>query len=124
MSEVPKLRRRDAAPSQLNKSDRAIFGWCMYDWANSAYMTTVVGGLLPAYFAGVIVGSDGVTLNGIRTSAISLWGYTTSLSSFLAFLMAPILGSIADFSGAKKKFLLSFAYGGALFSLLLWFCGP
>src|SRR4029079_16844213 len=105
MSEVRKLRRnRDAAPSELNKNNRAIFGWCMYDWANSAYMTTVVGGILPAYFAGVIVGANGVTLGGIHTSAISLWGYTTSLSSFLAFLMAPVLGSIADFSAAKKKF--------------------
>src|SRR6187549_1766080 len=110
MSEVRKLRRnRDAARPELSLQSRSLFGWCMYDWANSAYITTVVGGILPTYFASVIVGSEGVTVAGVRISAISLWGYTTSLSSLLAFLMAPILGSMADFSGAKKRFLLSFA---------------
>ena len=124
MSEVRKLRRnRDAARIELDPKSRTIFGWCMYDWANSAYVTTVVAGILPAYFAGVVVGSDGVSFAGFRTSAIALWGFTTSLAAFLSFLMAPILGAIADFSATKKRFLLSFAYGGALFTLLLWFCG-
>ena len=57
MSEVRKLRRnRDASPAELNGKSQTIFGWCMYDWANSAYVTTVVAGILPAYFAGVVVG--------------------------------------------------------------------
>ena len=38
---------------------RTIFGWAMYDWANSAYSTTTVGALMPAYFAAVVVGEDG-----------------------------------------------------------------
>src|SRR5215210_7971126 len=122
MPEVRKLRRdRDASPAELNRS-RTIFGWCMYDWANSAYATTVVAGILPAYFAAVVVGADGAFFGGSRVAAITLWGFTTSLSSFMAFLLAPVLGAIADFSGAKKRFLLSFAYGGVLFTLLLWFC--
>src|SRR5262245_7801482 len=124
MSEVRKLRRdRDASAPELKEKARSIFGWCMYDWANSAYVTTVVAGILPAYFAGVVVGPEGASVAGIHTSAITLWGFTTSLSSFIAFLIAPVLGAIADFSGAKKRFLLAFAYGGALFTLLLWFCG-
>ena len=39
-----------------------LFGWCMYDWANSAYVTTVVAGVLPIYFASAIVGKGGVQI--------------------------------------------------------------
>ena len=41
---------------------KQIFGWAMYDWANSAYMTTVAAAVLPIYFANVIVGEKGVEL--------------------------------------------------------------
>ena len=39
-----------------NSNQKRIFGWCMYDWANSAYVTTVAVGVLPVYFAQVVVG--------------------------------------------------------------------
>ena len=104
------------------KNDRkTIFGWCMYDWANSAYVTTVAVALLPAYFARVVVGPEGVVIGGTTYSATSLWGFTVSGATFIAFVFAPVLGSIADFSCAKKRFLLSFAYSGSLFTLLLVF---
>ena len=92
----------------------------MYDWANSAYITTAVG-LLPIYFAKGIVGDRGVTVFGFNIAPDSLWGFLVGLSSFLAFLSAPVLGAIADFSAAKKKFLLTFAYTGSLFTILLYF---
>src|SRR5688500_2830270 len=123
MPETRKLRRaRHASHQEVTQQSRTIFGWCMYDWANSAYVTTVVAGVLPAYFAGVVVGSDGINFGGFQTSAIAVWGLTTSLAAFISFIMAPVLGAIADFSATKKRFLLSFAYGGALCTLLLWFC--
>jgi MFS transporter, UMF1 family len=99
---------------------RTIFGWCMYDWANSAYITTAVG-LLPVYFARGVVGEGGITIGHTRVAPDALWGFIVGLSSFLAFLSAPILGAMADFSAAKKKFLLTFAYTGSLFTLLLFF---
>ena len=123
MPEIRKLRRtRHASNPEIVPQSRTIFGWCMYDWANSAYVTTVVAGILPAYFAGVVVGPDGINFGSFQTSAIAVWGFTTSLAAFLAFIMAPVLGAIADFSATKKRFLLSFAYGGALCTLLLYFC--
>src|SRR5438093_5870234 len=100
-----------------------IFGWCMYDWANSAYATTVYVGVLPAYFASVVVSAEGLRIGGIETSASAVWAFAVALSSFIAFLSAPVLGAISDFSAAKKRFLLAFAYEGSLFTMLLYFCG-
>lgn len=105
------------------KNDRrTIFGWCMYDWANSAFATTVLAALLPAYFAGEIVGPEGVAIGGTNFSATTLWGFVVAFAAFLIFIIAPVLGAISDFSATKKKFLLSFAYGGSLFTTLLFFC--
>ncbi|MFQ5794968.1 MAG: MFS transporter [Candidatus Bipolaricaulia bacterium] len=87
----------------------------------SAYVITVIGALLPAYLATVIVGEEGIQIGKVTLSATSLWGYMAGASAFFVFLFAPILGAIADFSAAKKKFLISFAYMGSLFTLLLYF---
>lgn len=99
---------------------RTIFGWCMYDWANSAYITTAVG-LLPIFFASSVVPKEGAVLFGHAYRADTLWGFTVGLAGVISFLFAPILGAIADFSASKKKFLLAFAYTGSLFCMLLYF---
>ena len=106
----------------VKNDKKTIFGWCMYDWANSAYITTVVTAILPSYFASVIVGKEGLQIGNTVVSATSLWGYMVSFSAFFVFLFAPVLGAISDFSSAKKKFLMSFAYTGSLFAILLYFC--
>jgi UMF1 family MFS transporter len=103
---------------------KTIFGWCMYDWANSAYVTTVAVGLLPYYFARVVVGESGVNLGGTVYSATTLWGLTVSAAAVIAFVSAPVLGAVADFSSAKKRFLLFFAYSGAIATALLYFSKP
>ena len=94
----------------------------MYDWANSAFATTILAALLPDYFAGEVVGPDGVMIGDTIYSATTLWGFIIALAAFLIFLTAPILGAISDFSASKKRFLLTFAYGGSLFTILLFFC--
>ena len=105
-----------------NASDSPqIFGWCMYDWANSAYTTTVVAAVLPIYFATVIVGEGGVQIGGTVVSAAALWGYLISASAMFVFLFAPVLGAISDFSASKKKFLIVFAYTGSICATLLYF---
>ena len=105
------------------KNDRkTIFGWCMYDWANSAYITTAAVALLPNYFARAIVGEGGINLFGMNVSATTLWGYMLGTAAFLVFLFAPVLGAIADFSSGKKRFLMGFAYTGSLFATMLYFC--
>jgi MFS transporter, UMF1 family len=110
-----------SVPRKDGKDDpRTVFGWCMYDWANSAYITTAVG-LLPIFFASTIVPKGGAVIFGQTYRADTLWGFTVGLAGVISFFFAPVLGAIADFSAAKKKFLLGFAYTGSLFCMLLYF---
>ena len=122
--EICQNRGKSTARKKIGmKNDKkTIFGWCMYDWANSAYGTTVVAALLPNYFALGIVGEAGVSIAGQTFSATALWGYMLGASALVVFYCAPVLGAIADFSAAKKKFLIGFAYTGSLFATLLYFC--
>ncbi len=102
---------------------KQIFGWAMYDWANSAYVTTVTVAVLPIFFSGAVVPKEGFAIGGTLYSADALWAFLISLSTFLIFITAPVLGAIADFSAAKKQFLMAFCYSGSLFAMLLFFCG-
>jgi len=111
-----------AEDGTLKDDPRTIFGWCMYDWANSAYVTTVAVGLLPRYFADVVVPPQGVRIGGAICAADTLWAVVVGAATLIAFLSSPVLGAIADFSAAKKRFLLTFAYAGSLFTLLLYSC--
>ncbi|NIX15725.1 MAG: MFS transporter [Candidatus Dadabacteria bacterium] len=97
-----------------NEYRKKIISWCMYDWANSAFATTVMAAILPVYYSKVA----GVTLEG--NTATVYWGYTTAIALLITALIAPIMGAIADFSGAKKKFLMIFASIGILFTTLLY----
>lgn len=109
-----------------NSNERDIFAWCMYDWANSAFATTVIAALLPIYFASVIVPSDGwiFRFSGIEisTNAATLWGFLSGTAALFVFITAPVLGAIADISETKKKFLMVFCFGGSSFTALLYFC--
>jgi UMF1 family MFS transporter len=80
----------------------------MYDWANSAFATTVMAGFFPIFFKQYW--SYGVDVN-MSTAQL---GFGNSLASLSVALMAPFLGAIADKGSAKKKFLLFFAYLGVL----------
>ena len=106
----------------MKNDKKTIFGWCMYDWANSAYITTAAVALLPNYFAQAVVGEAGVDIFGMNMSATALWGFMLGGAAFLVFLFAPVLGAIADFSSGKRRFLASFAYMGSLFATMLYFC--
>ncbi len=101
----------------MKNDRRTIFGWAMYDWANSAYSTVIAGAILPVYFESQVVGDTGWQ----GYSGESLWSFMTGGAAFVLFLLMPILGAIADFSAAKRKFLAVFAYGGSLFTILLYF---
>ncbi len=94
---------------------KAIWGWAIYDWANSAFATTVMAGFFPIFFKQFW--SRGADVN-LSTAEL---GFGNSIASLLVALMAPILGAIADRGSAKKKFLLFFAYLGALMTAALFF---
>ena len=101
---------------------KQIFAWAIYDWANSAFATTVLVAVFPMYFGSVIVPENGFTILGTRFSAISLLGFMSSFYALLVFLTAPVLGAISDYTAAKKKFLMFFCYLGSTFAILLFFC--
>ena len=102
---------------------KQIFGWAMYDWANSAYITTVSVALFPLFFSDVIVPKQGFFIGGTLFKSTTLLALLSSVYAFIIFLCAPVLGAISDFSASKKKFLMTFCYGGSLFSIMLFFCG-
>ncbi len=105
-------------------SKRAILGWLLYDTGNSAYATTVAVGVLPAFFAGVIVGPSGLPFFGNTISATTLWGITVGIAALLLFCLAPILGVLADRTNTKKRLLIAFCLLGVISTLGLSFCGP
>ena len=86
----------------------------MYDWANSAYVTTVMAGFFPVFFKQYW--SYGADVN-VSTAQL---GFGNSIASLIVALMAPLLGAIADKGSAKKKFMLLFAYLGVLMSIGLF----
>jgi UMF1 family MFS transporter len=103
--------------SQVTKNDpRIVFGWAMYDWANSAYITTFAA-IVAAFFTGVIVPDDG--FNGY--SGQTLWSAVISIGAIILFLGMPVLGAVADYAAAKKRFLRLFAWVGAFTTIALPF---
>jgi UMF1 family MFS transporter len=101
----------------LTKNDaRTIFGWAMYDWANSAYITTFAA-IVAAFFTSVIVPDEG--WGGFNGQ--SLWSAVISIGAIVLFLAMPVLGAVADYTYAKKRFLRIFAWFGALMTITLPF---
>lgn len=118
------MQRKTISNHNKNRTDKdIIFGWAVYDWANSAYITTVAVAILPMYFAGVIVPAGGYKIGNTVFAAETLWGFMVSAAAFLVFVMAPVLGAIADFHSVKKRFLLSFCYLGVICAALISLCG-
>jgi len=92
---------------------KAIFGWAMYDWANSAFATTVMAGFFPIFFKQFwSIGAD-PTLSTARL------GLANSLAGIAVALCAPVLGAIADKGSSRKKFLLFFAFMGVVMTVSL-----
>ena len=96
---------------------RTIFGWAMYDWANSAYITA--GSIVFAiYFGDTIFPETGFSIFGLSVDAEAFFGILLGVGALVLFLVMPILGAIADYSNSKKRLLQTFAYTGAIFAVL------
>jgi len=93
---------------------KAVWGWALYDWANSAFATTVMAGFFPIFFK--TFWSHGVHAN-LSTARL---GFANAVAGLIVALMAPVLGAIADAGSARKKFLIFFAYQGALMAAALF----
>jgi UMF1 family MFS transporter len=96
---------------------RQKWGWAMYDWANSAFATTVMAGFFPVFFKEYW--NSGV---GAATSTFRL-GVANSLASLLIVLLAPLLGAVADCMSRRKALLFSFAFLGVLMTAGLYLIG-
>jgi len=101
---------------------RKVFGWVMYDFANSAFATTILAVIFNQYFATVVAGGEkGVVLFGFHLHGASLFTFSVALSMALSACLSPFLGAIADASGSKKRFLMVFCYTALVFTGLLYF---
>ncbi len=93
---------------------KIINAWCMYDWANSAFATSIMAAVLPTFYSSVAAGHMAPNV------ASAYWGYTTSIALFISAFASPILGALADYTGIKKRLLAGFALLGIFFTALLF----
>jgi MFS transporter, UMF1 family len=94
-----------------------LFSWCLYDFANSAYTTLIISVAYSVYFTNGVVGNE-------ENLGDYYWGLTLLISNALVALTTPILGSIADLSASKKKFMIVYALMAVTFTGMLFFVKP
>jgi len=102
----------------MSPERRGQWAWALYDWANSAFATTVLAGFFPIFFRNFW--NEGVA-DDVVTFRL---GLAHSVSGLFIFLLAPLLGTLADRGGAKKAFLFGFALLGAAATALLAVAPP
>ncbi len=94
---------------------RSVWAWTMYDWANSSFATTIMAAVLPVYYSQVAAATLPPYL------ATAYWAYTTSIALLIMAILSPVLGAVADFQGAKKRYLATFMLIGVTGTALLYF---
>ncbi|MBE0682727.1 MAG: MFS transporter [Anaerolineales bacterium] len=114
------------ATEALVNNRKEIFGWAMYDWANSAFSTTVGTVFLGPYVARLAriaaeaAGTSTVSFFGIPVAPDSFLPYCISFSVGMQVLFLPILGAIADYSHLRKRMMQIFATIGAVATILMF----
>ena len=94
--------------SKLIKGNKKIINaWAMYDWANSSYSLVIASALFPIYFNAVTTSktSNEIVFLGRTFNSASLQIYSFSLAYLIIALISPLLSSIADYRGNKKRFM-------------------
>jgi len=98
----------------VKENKRAVWSWAFYDWANSAYSTTVMAGFFPLFFKEYWADPHN------PSQSTFYLGMANSIASMVVAALAPLLGSVADQGSAKKKFLIFFAFLGVIMTGGLW----
>ncbi len=106
-----------AQPPFPPSTRRERLAWCLFDFANSGYTTVVLTAIFNTYFVGVVAA-------GLEDSATLLWTVAMAIANALVLASAPVLGAVADYSAAKKRFLMISTAGCVLFTALLALVGP
>jgi len=99
----------ESGPSVDRAYRRTIRGWCLYDWANSAFSTSILAAFFPPFYRSLVIGA-GLAEN----RATAFWGYTTSAALIIVALVAPVLGATADHTGGRKRYAGFFVGLGVL----------
>ena len=113
------------APALKPGNRREQIGWYFYDWANSAFSTTVGSVFLGPYVSNLAdqaAGADGlVRLLGVPMAPYSFLSYCISISVILQVLFLPVLGAIADYSSLRKRLMQIFAVSGSWATMFMFF---
>ena len=96
--------------THMTKEERS---WILQDFGNSAYSITITTAILPIFFKGVAASQLA------DATSTAYWGYSNSVATLLIALLAPLLGTIADFKGVKKKLFAAFTLTAIISSALL-----
>ncbi len=87
---------------------KTVYTWAVYDWANSAYSTTVMAGFFPIFFKQFWAAD-------LSVNESTFWlGIANAVAGLVVALLAPVLGAVADQGGLKKRMLISFTVLGVL----------
>ncbi len=97
-----------------------IHAWCMYDWANSAFYTTVMAAVLPIFFRQIAAANLSQPQHQFATS---VWGYTSAIAMIGVAVLSLIFGPVSDNSASKKRYLAIFTAFGAVSTSLLALTG-
>lgn len=103
--------------SPVRRPDRrAVFSWCLFDWANNSYPTVITTFVFAAYFTRAVAETP--------EQGTFLWGQATGLAGLAVALTGPVLGAIADRAGARKPWIFWFSLVCIAASAALWFVEP
>ena len=99
-----------------------VWAWATYDFANSAYATTIMAVIFNTYYAGVVAGGpDGTMIWGVRIPGASLFTFFVALSMILIAITSPLLATLSDLSGLKKRMLALHLAVGVISTAALYF---
>ena len=107
-------------------SKKVVNGWAMYDWASSSYNLVITSTIFPTYFEAIAVDDASVsgktvTFLGRQFENSALYNYSIAVAMFIVAIMSPILSSIADYKGNKKKFLSFYFTLGSIACAAMYF---
>ena len=107
---------------------KIINGWAMYDWASSSYNLVITSTIFPTYFYAVAIdnkeiSTSTVTFLGRQFENTALYNYAIATALLIVAFLSPMLSSIADYKGNKKKFLNFFLTMGSFACASLFFFG-
>ena len=101
--------------NRLGLGRRDLRAWAMYDWANSAFQTTIIAAVFPIYYQKVAAAGQP------EAAAMSRFAWATTLAILIVAIIAPVLGAIADYTAIKKRLLAVFlAIGAAATAAMYW----